>query len=144
MEESSSTPTASWIPQAVSSLKDKVVAEVAKCHQIIEEYRVEAEAAVKEAEEESRTLRKKVRNLEAEVEKVKREAAVEKVKGEATARLREADAEVFAFRSKALEESRTLNAKVRDLEAGLVGVRVDREVEMFIKRWTGEVVSSNN
>jgi hypothetical protein len=126
MEESSSTPTASWIPQAVSSLKDKVVAEVAKCHQIIEEYRVEAEAAVKEAEEESRTLRKKVRNLEAEVEKVKREAAVEKVKGEATARLREADAEVFAFRSKALEESRTLNAKVRDLEAGLVGVRVDR------------------
>jgi hypothetical protein len=46
-------------------------------------------------------LREKVRNLEAKVEEVKRETA---------ARLREA--EVFAVRRKAKEESRTLNARV--------------------------------
>jgi hypothetical protein len=48
-------------------------------------------------------LREKVRDLEAKVEEVKRKTA---------ARLLEAEAEVFAVRRKAKEESCTLNARV--------------------------------
>jgi hypothetical protein len=89
--------------------------------------------------------------LEAEIEKVKRETManvreaeteVEKVKMEAVAKILEAEADAFVVRSKVKQEPRILNAKVRDLEASLVMARVDQEMMMLFKRWTGKVVCS--
>jgi BMFP domain-containing protein YqiC len=122
-EGSSSTPQLeTWVPLEVSRLRKVVVEAVVKTRQIIQQSVADGKVATAEAEEESRALRKTVRNLEA--------------------RLQETEAELAAVRRKAREEFRTLNAKVWDLEARLVGAEVDQQMMRAFQRWTGEVQSS--
>ena len=116
----------------ISRLRTVVEKAVEKTRQILKESERDATVAAAKASADSWSLRRRINELELEVVANKREAEAELV-----ATKRKAEAELVAVRLRAEEESRTLNTKVRDLEAQLVLARMDQEGLLAYKQWLG-------
>ncbi len=160
-DQPSTKPTLEkWVPVEIAHLQEKVAATMTKARQTVKALEVEAAAEVAADEEKSRTLRKKMRDLEVglkgaernlgrtrmevekmvveRVEKAKEEVEEEIDKGlaEMRRRMNEQEVEQRAIRKMAMQESRRLTRELQDWRVALLVKQVDVEAAKVAKECT--------